>query len=138
MTTFELEAPAVPTTLDLVQDLVEQMWTAGGADIGFTDRMRFESALVEIVGNVIEHSVAPVADGVVTVRVALTRRDRDLVADISDDGRTVSLDLEAMAMSAPDQENGRGLAMARAMSEELRYERVGPVNRWVVRCRCPR
>jgi len=33
-------------------------------------------------------------------------------------------------MPAPDSEQGRGLAMARSLLDELGYRRDGEVNRW--------
>jgi serine/threonine-protein kinase RsbW len=134
---LELEASAVPASLDLVQDLVAEIWVRAD-QIGAPDRMRFEGALVEVVANVIEHARPSTPDGTVSLRVTLSWTGLDLLAVIVDDGGEAELDIEAASMPSSDYENGRGLAMARALSDELRYERDIGSNRWIVRCRYAR
>ncbi len=136
---METTVPAEPESLDQVQDLISALYGSTADDLDFTDRMRFEGAVVEIVGNVIEHGRAAMSGAFVRMHVALHRDNRDLRAVITDDGTAVPLgvDFDAAGMPAADAEDGRGLAMARALSSELRYERRDGFNRWIVRCSCP-
>ena len=48
---WSVELPAVPDSLDAVQDLVAELYDSGEDDLHAMDRIRFESAVVEIVGN---------------------------------------------------------------------------------------
>lgn len=131
--TLELETPAVVESIDRVQDLVGELIAGTSDDLDFTDRMRFETALVEIIGNVVEHGV-PASGRAVTMHISVQRSDRDLSAVVSDDGAVADIDIAAATMSDEDDEHGRGLAMARALATELRYDRTGGRNRWTLRC----
>ena len=55
-----IDVAAVPESIDLVQNTFEAWWTALGID-SMEVRFPFETAIVEIAANVIEHSI--VADG---------------------------------------------------------------------------
>ena len=129
-----LEAPALPECLDDVHALVDSLWSScPGVDA--TDRMRFESAVVEVAGNVIEHSVAAVGDRVVRLEVTLTCSQVELRATFVDDAEAVRAERLPTAMPDVDAESGRGIALARAFTDDLTYEREGERNRWSVVCR---
>ena len=98
--------------------------------------IRFETAVVEIVGNVIEHAHPCGGNGEVQMEVVVQRRGRELRGVISDDGEPADVNLADPQMTGPDDVDGRGLAMALALSSELRYERVADRNRWTVTCVC--
>ena len=91
--------------------------------------MAFETAVAEVAANIIEHSAKgePVA-----LRLALRAEPDVVTADLEDGGR--ALDGVALATS-PEDERGRGLMLARALTDELSYERDGSVNRWRLRRR---
>ena len=52
---LELSAPADPETMDLVHAVLEQLWAVHD-DVSDRDRGRFETAVMEILGNIIEHA----------------------------------------------------------------------------------
>ena len=134
--TWSVALPAVPESLDPVQDMIAEMYDSVEDDLHATDRIRFESAVVEIVGNVIEHAQPRDGADSVHLGVEVSRVGRELRGIVSDDGRAADVDLSTSTMTGPDDVDGRGLAMALALSTELRYERVADRNRWTVRCDC--
>jgi anti-sigma regulatory factor (Ser/Thr protein kinase) len=133
-TVREVRVPALPAGLDDVQDLVHELLSAV-ADLAESDRIRFETATAEIVGNIIKHAVP--ADGVPLVTVTCTAAvtEEALRATFVDDGQLVDLALDAVGMPDPESEQGRGLALAVVLTDSLRYERTGATNRWTLECR---
>ena len=134
-TRLELSGPPTPEMLDGVHDLVERLWDARPG-VGAADRMRFEMAVIEILGNIIEHAYEPSATGDDGRRfeVTLVGTDTELVASISDNGLPMSLDLSTVAMPDADAESGRGLALAAATLDDLAYLREDGRNHWRLTC----
>ena len=123
-----LRAPGVPASLDEVHALLQRAWQQH-PDVADDDRMRFEIAVVEVAGNVVEHAGGPVpVEFDLGVRVTADR----LEARFRDPGRPVDVDLGAVAMPDALAETGRGVALALATVDELTYRREGPVNHWLV------
>lgn len=138
---LELSAPADPAVLDLVHAVLDQLWQAH-PDISTADRGRFEIAVVEILGNVMEHAYAadrsvaePVGADQRRFEICVAATDDDLVAEIEDNGLPMELDLGSVVMPDAFAESGRGLALASAAVDDLDYERRGSRNHWRVRCR---
>lgn len=87
----------------------------------------FETALGEIGGNVLTHGNPP---GIKRpIEYNLRFESGVVVASLSDSGLPVHEHL-AREMPEHESESGRGIAMARALLDELGYERDGDVNRW--------
>jgi serine/threonine-protein kinase RsbW len=125
--TLTLQAP--PDDVDAVHDLVAQLWD-DRPDVGDLDRMAFETALVELASNVIEH--ADHGQGVSCV-VSVTVDDGSMSARLRDGAEPGDFRLTARDMPDADAESGRGLAMVQLLCDELTYERVGEENVWSVR-----
>ena len=128
----EVSAPATPEMMNLAHDAIERLWSAHEG-VGAVERIRFETAVVEILGNIIEHAYElDTSDNPQTRRfdLALTVTDREVVAEFGDDGRPVALDLSAVSMPDDEAESGRGLAMAKAAVDDLSYDRVEGRNHW--------
>jgi len=89
--------------------------------------MLFETALGEIGGNVLTHGRPPGTER--PIEYSLLLDGGTVVASLTDSGSPVHEHL-AREMPAHDVEAGRGIAMARALVDELGYERDGDVNRW--------
>lgn len=132
---LELSAPATPEMLDLVHAVLEQLWAAHD-DVGTADRVRFETAVIEILGNIVEHAyqLDAAAAGSRRFDVVLAATETELVASFGDDGVPMSIDLSAVAMPDDLAESGRGLALAMAAVDDLTYERVGGRNLWRLTC----
>jgi serine/threonine-protein kinase RsbW len=116
-----------PNDVDEVHDSVDDLWHLN-PDLGTGERIRFETALLELAGNVIEH-----AEGNERLVCGLTlrRTSTTLEAVLSDSGgevqvpfRTVMPDPEEMA------ESGRGIAMIELLMDDFSYERDPEGNRW--------
>lgn len=122
---YLLEGLAVPQTLHELHDLLDRVGSEH-PDVLSDDLMRFETAVIEIAGNVVEHARPK---GKVTYTFALHVRPDRLEGVLDDGGQPVS-DSDVSAM--PDQwsEDGRGLPLARAALDELRYEREASRNLW--------
>ena len=133
-----LDLPVTPEAIDEVQDALARFWERD-ADVTMLDRIRFETALVEIVGNVVEHAYAldssngHEAERALQVRLLLD--PATIGAEVSDNGKPNEIDLGQVTMPDEDAESGRGLALALAAVDDMRYERSGGRNRWVLVCR---
>jgi serine/threonine-protein kinase RsbW len=143
---IEVSVPARPESLELVHPVLEQLWAV--YDVPALDRMRFETAVVEIFANIVEHAFrsdppdAP--DGPDSPDAAVDGRrlelvvavgPEELVATFTDNGLPVELDLSEVTLPDAEAESGRGLAMALAAVDELHYERRDGRNRWRLACR---
>jgi serine/threonine-protein kinase RsbW len=124
-----LETTASPSSLDEVHALFARLW-ADVPDVSPMDRNAFETAVAEVAANVIEY--AGTGDTVV-MRLLLRALEDRVEAYLEDLGHPY--DDQGAARSAVDDsaERGRGLFIARALTDELTYERDGSLNRWFLR-----
>jgi serine/threonine-protein kinase RsbW len=129
-------ALADPEILDLAHSVLAQLWRRHPL-VPEPARLRFETALVEILGNIVEHAYrADEAHGVRgerRVEVAVGVTGAALLAFLGDNGRPAAIDLAAVTMPPPDAETGRGLPLAKAALDELAYHRDGSRNLWTLR-----
>ena len=121
-----LEGRAEPGCLDRVHDLVEQLWQRVPG-VQPSDRYRFETAVIEVAGNIVEHG----GPGVRLRLWLLVHPDR-VEAHFCDTGCAVEPQATAGRLPEPLAEAGRGIALARAAVDELAYVRTGTTNRWYV------
>jgi serine/threonine-protein kinase RsbW len=135
-TTLALVAPLGPAALDQVHDLVEELFEAA-AVTDMTDRIRFETALIEVAGNILQHSTRndPPSDEPRSFNIVLRGDAGTLTAEFRDDGRPVEIDFELISMPGEDAEDGRGLALALASVDEMTHERREGLNIWRITCR---
>ena len=116
--------------LDAVQDALAKLF-ADACDADGVDRMLFETALVEIVGNLIEHA-RTAADDPVTIDVHVAVHPDRIEAVMLDNGTAPRVDPIAPGEPVEDMaEGGRGLALARAVAEVTHVYQAGG-NRWTV------
>lgn len=113
--------------VERVHDLLDELWVQV-PDVEPGDRYAFETAVIEIAGNIAEHG-GPGVD----LRLSLDVHADRLEAQFLDTGPAV--DLPAAPRPVPDvlAEQGRGMALALAAVDEIRYERAGRANRWRMR-----
>lgn len=135
---IHLSVPARPESIELVHPALEQLWSTH-EDITIRDRIRFETAVVEIFANVVEHAFRADAghsppDGRRLELTLCTEGDR-VEALFTDNGLPAELDLSRITMPDEEAESGRGLAMALAALDDLSYEREDGRNRWRLTCR---
>lgn len=123
---YSLQGLAVPESLNLVQDLIERVredWPT----LDPTDLSMFETAIVEIHGNMVEHGRPP---GKVVYAFRLEVHDDRLVGILADTGAEPP-DLSELG-NLPDELDlgGRGLWLAKATLDELEFMRSGDRNTW--------
>ncbi|HKW60710.1 MAG TPA: ATP-binding protein [Candidatus Dormibacteraeota bacterium] len=114
--------------LDVLHRSVERLRRATGRGPDDRELMLFETALGEIGSNVLTHGRP---SGLRPVDYALRLEGAKVVASLSDWGPPVHEHL-AREMPAVESEDGRGLAMARSLLDELGYEREGDRNHWLL------
>ncbi len=121
-----LTADADPSWLDEVHALLDELWAAVPT-VTPADRMCFTTALAEVAANIVEHAAREAS---VPVRLVVQSSEVELRALFEDSG--AAYEQAAGGPSDDLAESGRGLDLARALTDELLYEREGPVNRWLV------
>ncbi len=123
--------PSDAVGLDEVHALVERFWheRSPGSE---TDRVAFELALVEIAGNAIQHGSGE------PFTVTLRTDGAAVVAELREPGeRLPDAVVDERRLPGDDAEGGRGIPLARAAVDELRYSHADGVNRWTI-VRTPR
>jgi serine/threonine-protein kinase RsbW len=124
---YLLEGLAVPESLNLLHDLLDQV-SREHPDINSADLMLFETAVIEVAGNVVEHG-RPAGRVAWSFRIEI--RPDQLEASLSDSGEEYPGGTWGTQMPTdPMQENGRGLALATAVLDSLSYDRRGEANHW--------
>jgi serine/threonine-protein kinase RsbW len=95
--------------------------------------------VIEIAGNIVTHAVAGRPGGGegprITIDQTLTADPGSATARFRDDGGAARLDLSAAQMPDTMAESGRGLALTRALADDLSYHRAGSANIWTLTCR---
>lgn len=124
----ELHACTDPECLGKVHNLLTDMW-ATSKDVSELDRTMFETAVIEIAANIVQHGTA---EGPVTCNLILEVYPDRLDAHFKDDGVTANVDIGAARMPDALAETGRGLAMAKAAVDVLTYERRNGDNFWTL------
>ena len=122
--------PADAGCIDELHAALDRLW-AETANVDAMRRLRFATALSEVVANVVEHGRTP-DGGTPTLTVSLSAGPAGLLAELRDDGVAVA---KHAPWELPDDElaeSGRGLALAREALDELRYSHVNGVNHWAL------
>ena len=129
-----IDVAVEPESIDLVQNAFESWWTSLGDD-SLETRFSFETAIVEIAANVIEHSRRSEADLGRRFTLELSATDDRLTAVFHDNGMPSDIDLSAVSMADLEDEDGRGLALALLSLESLDYRHEDGRNVWTLVCR---
>ena len=123
---YRVDTLAVPETLNLLHDLLDRV-REEHPDVEPTDLMLFETAVIEIANNVVEHGRPP---GTIRYSFTLDVESDKLLGHLRDGGPP--LDESERTMPETHSENGRGLALARVALDDLEYERVDDHNEWTM------
>jgi serine/threonine-protein kinase RsbW len=129
-----LDADVSMQGVDAVQDLLASWWEDVG---GVSPRVRFafEIAVVEIAGNIVEHSGGADPRPGRRFTLDLVADPETLTATFADDGIPAQVDLDDVAMVADDRESGRGLALAVATADAVSHRYEDGRNIWGIECR---
>jgi anti-anti-sigma factor len=122
----ELHVCVDPDCLRKVHSLLAAMWSTS-TDVSELDRMMFETAVMEIAANIVQH--APDKDSIMC-NLSLEVYPERLDAIFKDDGRMVVVNVGEAEMPHALAESGRGLAIAKAAVDVLKYERHNGDNIW--------
>lgn len=125
---LRVEGPAEPVWLDQVHAALDRLWTAS-ADVPELDRIRFETAVIEIATNIVRHTVPASGPGPVQAAVLLRSAPPRLEAELSDDGAAVSVDLDPAPVDDL-AESGRGIALVKRAVDTLTLARADGRNTW--------
>jgi serine/threonine-protein kinase RsbW len=121
-----LETVAVPSCLDEVHALFGDLW-GDVPEVAPTDRIALETAVSEVAANIVEHAARGEK---VPMRLVLRAGHESVEAHLEDRGYPF-VEHEVVTTAGDDlPEHGRGLVLARALTDALVYERDGGVNRW--------
>lgn len=131
--TYTLEASATPESIDRVHGLIEGISTECG--LAEQVRFRFETALIEVVGNIVDHASPTAGREVVTISLRIDVTAGGLSAHITDDAVEAEVDIDGAEMPDWDAEGGRGFALSRSLTDALSYRRRDGVNEWQLSCR---
>ncbi len=115
-----------PDTVDDAHDFLETVW-GQRPDIGVGDRMAIETALSELVTNVIQNN----PHRPVLCEVTLTVTPHTLVLRTADTGAPL-IDAPRPSMPDAEAEHGRGLALIELIADQLDYSHEGLRNVWQV------
>jgi serine/threonine-protein kinase RsbW len=131
---LRVDGTAEPAWLDDVHGALARLWSAA-PDVPELDRLRFETAVIEIATNIVRHTVPGAATpGSTTPAViratAVLRAVPGLVeAVLSDDGAEVEVDLDPAPVDDL-AESGRGIALVQRAVDTLELRRVDDRNTW--------
>lgn len=126
--------PATIESIDVVQQEFEAWWTELGAD-SIATRFAFETAVVEIATNIVEHTHRAEGTAGRGYSLELDGDDAVVTAVFTDNGMPADIDLSTVTMADIEEESGRGLALAIAALDSLDYRHVGGRNIWTLVCR---
>lgn len=130
---IHVNGTAEPGFLDVVHDAVRLLWERV-PDVPRGDRLRFETAVVEVATNVVRHSV-PVHE-VVQVAADFSVTTTALQATMTDDGASADVDLTPTA--PPDTaDSGRGLMLIQRTVDTFSFDREADRNVWRLARRYP-
>lgn len=127
---YDLEGLAVPGEIDRLHELLEQA-AAQHPHVPASDVMLFETAVIEIANNVVEHGRP---EGEVAWHFRLVVEPTSLRAELSYSGQEYTGWVPGVDHEMPDalDESGRGLPLASAVLDELGYRREPDANVWTM------
>jgi serine/threonine-protein kinase RsbW len=97
--------------------------------------MRFETAVIEVATNIIEHATKGVPkQNEVTIELTLIAGSGRITARFRDDGSEPKVDLSDLQMPDATADAGRGIVLARALVDDVTYRRSASTNIWTVTC----
>ncbi|HET9501217.1 MAG TPA: ATP-binding protein [Marmoricola sp.] len=124
---YSIDGLAVPEGIEVLHDLLERV-AAEHPGLPTADVMMFETAVMELAGNVVEHGRP---SGEVRWHFELAVLSDALEARLSDSGEEYAAQ---WSDTMPDElaESGRGLPLASAVLDELHFARTSEVNVWTM------
>jgi serine/threonine-protein kinase RsbW len=123
-----LQTSAGPHALAEIVTAFERVWSAHPC-VPAVERMHMELAAGEIGANIVEHAAAARQ---VWMTMDVVVSSEQVQVEFTDDGDSVGVDLDAVALPDHMAERGRGLALARSVLATLAYRRDSDLNHWIL------
>jgi serine/threonine-protein kinase RsbW len=117
-----------PDDVEVVHDMLALLWEER-SDVAGTDRMAFETALVELVDNVIQHATSTTT---IVCRLQVAVDDAVIRAELVDTADPPQIDTARREMPDVFAESGRGIAIIQALTTTFDYERSESRNVWTL------
>ncbi|GGK93092.1 hypothetical protein GCM10007382_11630 [Salinibacterium xinjiangense] len=117
-----------PDEVGVVHSALETLWAREG-DVDEMDRMMFETAIVELVSNVIQHGTS---ETTIICNLTLSANEATLKAVLEDTASPARIDLSPRDMPDEFAETGRGLAFIQALVDDFEYHRMQDRNIWTL------
>jgi serine/threonine-protein kinase RsbW len=117
-----------PDSVDVVHDGLALLWQDEPSVVDL-DRMMFETALIELASNVIQHGSASTT---IICRLHVSADDQELRAVLMDTADPPRIDAGPREMPDEMAESGRGLAFIHALVDSFAYERTEGGNTWTI------
>lgn len=115
-----------PPMLETLHGLLAQVWEAN-PQVGMLDRMAFDTALIELVGNMVRHSPA---GGPFNCRATVRILPDRLIGEFEDTTPpVVGVEIER-EMPEEDMESGRGFALMQSLGH-LEHQPGESGNLWI-------
>lgn len=127
-----VETTTGPDTLAALQQALDEVWAA--QDVPETTRIYMDLAVGEIGANIVEHAGGGKP---VRLRMEVWLSDDEVRATLTDDGSPSPVDLSTVTLPDDLAEQGRGLAIALQVLDELSYRRDAAGNHWTLIARMP-
>lgn len=125
--TYQLSGKATPAGIANVHKLIDRARTEH-PEVPPRDLSLFETALIEIANNVVEHGIPP---GRVQWRWLLRIGGRALEGELIDTSEPVGIKI-GKPMPAVSATSGRGLPIAEAALDYVLLSRIGSENHWLM------
>ncbi len=122
--TRHIECP--PDNVNIVHNLLNSVWVDKPM-IADADRYSFETAIIELTSNVIQHG--DTGSGI-SCLITINVFDDRIEALLIDTGIVADIDVEESVMPDELAESGRGIPLIKALVDTLAYSRVGDLNSW--------
>lgn len=125
--TVVLETTTGPNTLADLQQTLDEVWSH--QEVPEMTRIYMDLAVGEVGANIIEYA----RDGKpVRLRMEVTVLPGEVRATLNDDGSPSPVDLTRVSLPDDLSEQGRGLAIALKVLDELSYRRDEKGNHWTL------
>jgi serine/threonine-protein kinase RsbW len=128
MTEHALLLNSPPDDVDNVHRFLETVW-ASDPGVESTDRMAFETAIIELASNVIQHADG---GGGITWYLTVSCTPDTLTAVLYDGGVSAEVALDDRTLPDPLSESGRGLTFVQMLVDTLEYRRSERGNEWSI------
>jgi len=128
MTIYRRQLSIPQDDVNVVHAFLQDIWEKS-PHVSIRDRHSIETAIIEIVANIILYSVATSG---ITCEIVIEIGAESIKATISDNGDLADLVIDEHIMPDEFSESGRGISLIRALVDELEYDNSNGKNTWCI------